>query len=420
MRTNPSRGICFDKGMSSAHEIDYGALLERTIGDFRPVSRLWTVGTRLLCWILFEAMVLGLAAWIEGYANLSGFLHSSKQWMSSGLFISASVAAAFLALESAIPGREVSWGELALGLAIMVAAFGLLPFGGPGGTFESLPILIPQLLGLAALPWLCLFWAVRRGVPLHPQLTGAAVGAAAFCLAAALRPMVTSLGTQPNPGASLVVSCVLAVVFSAFAGQLWLNWIARWQDQSIGAGVPGARGMLVTARVIFPVAISAATAALILIIRGTGPHIARIPDFDRAIDNYEQALADFQPNVPSASMETMLSAYVEHGMPAYMWDFSSQGFQLVGGRWDPLPDGTPVTYTWFRGAKGGVICMFRQIEAFQPPLMVHDERHHLLFYRYRQFSFCLINVGGYGNFISVIAAPMPLKQFEHLVLAATL
>jgi hypothetical protein len=35
-------------------------------------------------------------------------------------------------------------------------------------------------------------------------------------------------------------------------------------------------------------------------------------------------------------------------------------------------------------------------------------------------SVCLINVGGYGNFISVIAAPMPMKQFERLALAAVL
>ena len=66
------------------------------------------------------------------------------------------------------------------------------------------------------------------------------------------------------------------------------------------------------------------------------------------------------------------------------------------------------------------MCLFRQTDAFNPPSLAHQEHHHLLFYRYRGFSFCLINVGGYGNFISVIAAPMPLKQLEHLVFAATL
>ena len=107
-------------------------------------------------------------------------------------------------------------------------------------------------------------------------------------------------------------------------------------------------------------------------------------------------------------------------MPAYMWDFDAEGFKLVGGRWQPLADGTPVTYTWFRGSRAGVMCMFRQTDAFSPPSSRHEELHHLLFYRYRGFSICLINVGGYGNFISVIAAPIPMKQFEHLVLAAML
>jgi hypothetical protein len=90
----------------------------------------------------------------------------------------------------------------------------------------------------------------------------------------------------------------------------------------------------------------------------------------------------------------------------------------VGGRWEPLADGTPVTYTWFRGAKGGVICMIKQVDAFNPPSAVHEEHNSLLFYKYRGFSLCLIDVGGYGNFICVIAARMPMKQFVDLVLAA--
>jgi hypothetical protein len=174
------------------------------------------------------------------------------------------------------------------------------------------------------------------------------------------------------------------------------------------------------ARTVFPLALGGAVAALLLVLQGLTQQLARIPDFDLAIDSYEQAVMDFRPNVPSSSMETMLTAYVEHGMPAYMWDFGPEGFTLVGGRWTTLPGGTPVTYTWFRGAKGGVMCMFKQTEVFAPPARPRDEHRHLLFYQYRGFSLCLINVGGYGNFISVIAAPMPLQRFEGLVLAATL
>jgi hypothetical protein len=84
-----------------------------------------------------------------------------------------------------------------------------------------------------------------------------------------------------------------------------------------------------------------------------------------------------------------------------------------------LVDGA-VTYTLFHGAKSGVMCMFRQTEGFKVPPGAHEERQHLLFYRYRGFSVCLINVGGYGSFLSVIVAQMPMDRFMSLVLAASL
>jgi hypothetical protein len=173
-------------------------------------------------------------------------------------------------------------------------------------------------------------------------------------------------------------------------------------------------------RAAFPLAISFSILALVFALKGASETFARIPDFDLAIKNYERSLTEFRPNVPSSSIETVLTAYVENGMPAYMWDFGREGFKLVGGRLERLSDGTPLTYTWFRGAKGGVMCMFRQTDGFNPPSATHEEHHHLLFYEYRGFSVCLINVGGYGNFISVIVAAMPMERFVPLMLAAAL
>ena len=98
------------------------------------------------------------------------------------------------------------------------------------------------------------------------------------------------------------------------------------------------------------------------------------------------------------------------------WDFGPEGFRLVGGRWQPLTDGTPVTYTWFHGRTGGVICMMRQTEAFNPPPGPREVHQGILFYRYRGFSLCLINIGGYGTFISVIGTRLPMRQFVPLVL----
>jgi len=107
-----------------------------------------------------------------------------------------------------------------------------------------------------------------------------------------------------------------------------------------------------------------------------------VPDFDRTIETYNRSLAlGFRSNIPAASIDTVLTAYVEHGLPAYMWDFGPEGFKLVRGRWQPLPDGTPVTYTWFGGPAGGVICMMRQVDAFNPPPGAREEHHDLLFYK---------------------------------------
>jgi hypothetical protein len=56
--------------------------------------------------------------------------------------------------------------------------------------------------------------------------------------------------------------------------------------------------------------------------------------------------------------------------------------------------------------------MIKQVNEFNPPSASHEEHNGLLFYRYHGFSLCLINISGYGNFICVIAARMPLAQFE--------
>lgn len=403
--------------MSAGHEIDYERLIDGLISDFQPVRRLWPAGARVACWLLSTAVPFLLTVAVRGDRIFQHLPQHPDKLIATGLFLLAGITAAYLAIKSAVPGRQATWPEMTILIALVIAAFSCAP-GDRSGEAVDLSITMPQLFGLAALPWISLFWAVRRGVPLQPELTGAVTGVAAFCTAAALWQLIDESASLS--GAVLGFSFTALVAFSTLAGRCWLNWIGRWQGEKIEAenSQHGWAAFRLTSG--FSFVLIASTAALVLVVNSAAPLGARIPEFDRAIKAYDRALENFHPNVPSTSMETVLAAYVEHGMPAYMWDFSAQGFKLIGGRWDPLPDGTPMTYTWFRGGPGGVMCIFRQIEGFNPPSIAHDEHHKLLFYHYRQFSFCVINVGGYGNFISVITAPMPLKQFEHLVLAATL
>jgi len=395
--------------MSQRPEIDYEALVERSIKDFRPVKRLWPVGVRLAVWVMLEAGILAL---VSGWRGLA-VIHSVGSMAGIAAFLLEGVSAGNLALRSAIPGREAGWRYFLL-LPPALFALSIAGIDGPATTTLSPQVQVGSILALGALPWVGLFWAVRRGVSTHPGRTGALVGLAAFCLGLANHHSI--LGTlQYSPRFELISGVIITAV-SACAGALWLDRVRRWHKERLLTEVRNNVWGRYGARVAFPLAFGAAIAALLLVVVNVTQPIASIPDFDLAIEKYHQSLAGFKPNVPSGSVQAVLTAYIEHGMPSYMWDFGPEGFRLVGGRVERLPDGVPVTYTWFAGAKGGVMCMFRQTDGFAPPSAVHAEHNHLLFYRYRGFSICLTNVGGYGTFISVIAAPLPMPEFMHLVL----
>jgi hypothetical protein len=183
------------------------------------------------------------------------------------------------------------------------------------------------------------------------------VGLAAFSFAFAVQRFNHPASFQ-NPIISFTILGLVISALSALAGRFWLDWIDDWR-QARGSSEVRQSSWQLSVRTIFPVAISVSIAALILALKVQNGVFVSVPDFDLAIENYQSALVGFRPNVPSGSIATMLSAYVDRGMPAYMWDFGREGFKFAGGRWQPLPDGTPATYTWFRGAKGGVICMIR-------------------------------------------------------------
>jgi len=404
-------------------EIDYEALIDRSIKDLRSVKAIWPVGMRLVLWILLELILLMLCAGGDSFDSLSRLIRSPGALIKIGAFTLASIAAAFLALRSAVPAREPSRSELVIligGLCAVFAVTVFQPFATP------LPILhadlhwVRQMLGLVILPWMALFWAVERGVPLQPFKTGGLIGIASFCFGVAAQCAISQLTGFTSPVVWQAVLGIIVAVASVLACALWLNPVRRWQ-RDIGLVEAQAKaGTFFSRQAVIPLAIGVSVVTVILVLSNARESFTPIPDFDLAIDKYERSVTNFSPNVPSRDIETMLTAYVENGMPPYMWDFSREGYRLVGGRFERLSDGTPVTYSWFRGPKGGVMCMFRQTDGFKAPAATHEERHHLLFYQYRGFSVCLINVGGYGSFLSVIVAEMPMNQFMPLVLAAAL
>jgi hypothetical protein len=186
--------------MPEMSEIDYGVLIDRLIQDFRPVKRLWRVRVRLLLWILLEVAILAVVTLLDGRPDLETIINSHHGFDAAGFFL-VSIAAAWMALRNSIPGRETSATELTmLGLGIIAASL-IVQFEPLTQTLLSSDDFLSALgrqFALAALPWVSLFWAARRAMPLRPRLTGGIIGVAAssFALAAdlsAIRPM-------PSPG----------------------------------------------------------------------------------------------------------------------------------------------------------------------------------------------------------------------------
>jgi hypothetical protein len=407
--------------MLEAREIDYAELIDRLLDDFRPVKRLWPVGVRLALWVLLDAAIVGIGAAVAGGADLREQFQQPARLFAITPVLLATIAAAYLALRSAIPDRAASVAELSALVLTMAGALMVANFA-PVAAAESLRAArgsglsaILRMTGLATGPGLALFWAVRRGVPVQARATAGLIGVAGFGFSLLA---VDLLSPWAQPPAGRVISAGILITAFAVTGAGWLNPVRRPNDGLIGAASDewswfGWHAMV-------PAALAVSVAIAIFTPRAGRDDLVQIPDFDLAIASYQHSLARFRPNVPSGSIDAVVTAYVEDGMPAYMWDFGPEGFRLVGGRFDHLADGTPLTYTWFHGERGGVMCMFKRTDGFAPPALAHQEKDHLFFYRYKGFSVCLINVGGYGIFISVIVAPMPLKEFMPLVLKAAL
>jgi hypothetical protein len=81
-----------------------------------------------------------------------------------------------------------------------------------------------------------------------------------------------------------------------------------------------------------------------------------------------------------------------------------------------------VTYTLYRGYVGALMCMFKQTHKFSAPPGLYEERKHYFFYDYKGYSICLADLSGFnygnGNFICVMAARVPIREFIEEVLAA--
>jgi len=125
------------------------------------------------------------------------------------------------------------------------------------------------------------------------------------------------------------------------------------------------------------------------------------------------------PNVRSTSISTIAEAYGEHDMPPAVWDFTQEGYELVGGRLDQLPDGRPVAYTFYRSASDAIMCAFETepIRAATASNAVDWYALHQV-YSYRGYSICFIRLMLPGHFVALLVSRVPPQQLADIVTRA--
>jgi hypothetical protein len=207
----------------------YDEIINRLIEKFEPARRIWPVTARLALWLALECSILALVALGAPRGDLLIALANPAYVLQVGIFVLVGVAAAGLALRTAIPGLEattlqLSPVSLATAVAVLLAASVPAQSGIRLGTFIGIGIKCLVCTELfAALPWFALFWAVRRGAPLASHLAGALVGVAAFSFAFATTRLGCPIDDSLHVLTWHVMPAAAGVGLSTLAGVAWLG-----------------------------------------------------------------------------------------------------------------------------------------------------------------------------------------------------
>jgi RNA polymerase sigma factor (sigma-70 family) len=215
------------------HEEHHRALVTQLAGRVRPVQPLWPVGLRLLLWLGLECAVL---AWVIVHArsDFSLKLVQVRYILEFVSFGAAAVLAAWMALESAIPGRLLRPAEALLCGVLPLTGTALIMFAQPPnvnyqlGQFVKVGVPCALLTcALAILPWMFLCYAVRRGAPLRGAISGLWAGAGALLFAFAMMRLLCPIDEPLHVIAWHLLPALAAIALSVVAGSRWLSFRFR-------------------------------------------------------------------------------------------------------------------------------------------------------------------------------------------------
>jgi hypothetical protein len=217
------------------------AVVDRLVGDLRPVRRLKPPGIRLLLWLPVQLVVLAWVIVFHLRGDAAGALARPPFLLEVAALAAAGVVAAALALRGAVPGDEPSSREAAAAIALALGATLLLllePAHGtpPASTFVAHGVPCAVLTAaLAALPWLLLLVALARGAPLHGARAAAWAATAALLVAGALMRLACPLDERLHLLVWHAGPTVPALLLSAAVGWSLLALRARSSEHEVSS-----------------------------------------------------------------------------------------------------------------------------------------------------------------------------------------
>jgi hypothetical protein len=216
-----------------SHAERHRLLVEALAATVSPVRPLWPVRARLGLWLLLEALVL---LWVathtsNDFVRKLGHLDYALEVI---FFAAAATLAAMLALRLAVPGRRVGSREAALSIALVLIGTALVLVGEPMrvgyplGEFLHVGLQCAlRTCILAALPWVALWWAVKRGASMRGAAAGAFTGAAALLFAFASMRIGCPIDEPLHVLTWHLMPALALIVLSALAGAAWLRFYPR-------------------------------------------------------------------------------------------------------------------------------------------------------------------------------------------------
>jgi hypothetical protein len=212
------------------HQERHRALVSSLASEITPRRLLWPVSARLTLWMLIE---VGILAWVISHTThdfVARLTHPAYA-IEIVFFAAAAIICAALALKSAIPGRMLSAKEVFVAIALVLAGTLVLVMAQPMATSDSLGdfalngwrCAVNTVL-FGTLPWLGLWWLIRRGASMSGWLSGLLAGAGALLFSFAVMRIVCPIDDPLHLLIWHLLPALTVIGLSALAGVKWLQF----------------------------------------------------------------------------------------------------------------------------------------------------------------------------------------------------